>query len=144
MDQKEALKYLENYRILKHSIKMLKKQMDKIITVQGPKDLKGICYDEIRAPFPKDTTEEALEKLQDLSENLRKTQDIVDDIDSALSIIGEKDKLLKSILIEHCIYKVTLEDISKESGYSTRQLRRKKTYALMLFATTFVGISGLD
>lgn len=146
---KEAEKYLYHYRDLNVSIENMNKEISKLITSSGPKDISAMQYDvTCVSSSSQDEAMNVLFKIKTLTNSKEQTEKELSKIDNILKEISKEkgSELYGQILKKWYIEKVPKEDIAKAIGYSNssrRSIYTLKGKAIRKFAIRFFGIEVL-
>ncbi|WP_341877607.1 DUF1492 domain-containing protein [Defluviitalea saccharophila] len=145
---KEAENYLNHYKDLYFSIKIMEKQLDKIIKDAGPKDISSTQINDsgVRTAINQDEAINTLFKIKTLKENITETKKKLEEIDEILTDLKNdpESKIYADILRMWYIEGKSTPDILREVGYSERQFFNIKKEAIRIFAVRILGIKALE
>ena len=142
---KEAENYLKHFKDLHNSVNRMDKQISRLVSKAGPKDITAMIMDERLGDGNHDETLNMLFEMQVLTDNKKKTEKKLHEIDDLLNKLSEKPgcehygKVLRQWYIEG----VTEWEIAQELKYSERHVRRIKGQAIRRFAVMMFGIEPL-
>lgn len=138
---KEAENYLYYYNDLKISIENMERQREKLIKINGPKEIKSVQLDITGGGKKQDEAINVLYKIQELTRNIKETELRLEDINDILKKFDEsKETILRMWYIDG----EKKEDIADKLHCTERHLYRVKDAAIRKFAIHILGINALS
>lgn len=147
---REAEEVLKSYRALELSIGNIRRNLNHLEDLKGPKGLRAACYDVtgIKGSSKEDDLLDDLFKYSVYNECLKITIDKIQTIDDILEQITEMpdteefyQKLLRLFYIE----KIPVNEILEELGYSHhKSLYKHKEKAIRQFAILYFGFPAVS
>ncbi len=139
---KEAENYLYHYRDLKISLTNMKKQRDKLIQNNGPKDISSVGLDitGVSGGNRQDEAINVLYQIQSLTKSMKDTEDKLIEVDE---VLDKLEKLDATLLKMWYIGREDKKEIASMLNCTERHLYRMKDAAIRRFAIHVLGINAL-
>lgn len=143
---REAENRLWYYRDLQRSIDEMSRQIVRLISKSGPKELTAMKYDSTGIRSSKhDEAYNILFEMQKLKDGIDKTKKGLQEINAILEEISQDEDCEQygDILRKWYIERLSKEVIAEELNYSVRTVYYKRDAAIRKFAVSIFGIEAL-